>query len=60
MPAKLVAGRKAAVEGLFQLFVETVLERLSKIEAALAGPLQGTAKESTAGGGAEDGDGGPA
>ena len=31
-----VAGQRAAVEGLFQLFVETVPERLSKIELALA------------------------
>ena len=30
------AGQKAAVEGLFQLFIETASERLSKIESALA------------------------
>ena len=30
------AGQRAAVEGLFQLFIETAPERLSKIESALA------------------------
>ena len=34
--SNVVAGQRAAVEGLFQLFIDTVPERLSKIESALA------------------------
>lgn len=51
-------GGGRAVPTLCRDGARTVVEDRSG--AGAAGPLQGTAKESTAGGGAEDGDGGPA